>query len=136
MRAARGERRQIARLPNRNEPTASTRKMKKQILASDAASPAIPPNPRTAAMIATMKNPIAQLSMVRLLVSVGYEPTLRTTGLRAVIQQSTCHEPVCPLHMAPPRSRVAAGLWAASADALARPSGTSCGEGDPVERCA
>ena len=41
----------------------ATRKMKKMIFAIPAAPAASPPNPRTAAMIATMKNARAQLSM-------------------------------------------------------------------------
>jgi len=43
------------------------RKMKKRIFAIPAAAMAIPVNPKSAAMIDTMKNMIAHLSMMRLL---------------------------------------------------------------------
>jgi hypothetical protein len=45
----------------------STRKIKKRILAMDAAAPAIPPKPKKAAIIAMIKKTTAQYNMVNLL---------------------------------------------------------------------
>ena len=50
--------------PAISESRKSTTKTKNKIFAMDAAPAAIPPKPKTAAMIATMKNASAQLNMI------------------------------------------------------------------------
>src|SRR5215210_361795 len=49
--------------PMTSDTTKAMRNRKNRILAIPAAPEAMPPNPKTAAMMATMKKPIAQLSM-------------------------------------------------------------------------
>src|SRR5205814_322213 len=68
---------QIERRPNANDAMARTRNTKKKIFASAAALPAMPPNPRMAAMMAIMNSVMAQFNM---------------TPSFLGIEQSTCHD--------------------------------------------
>jgi hypothetical protein len=51
-------------VPNTNVKTKSTRNMKNNTFATEAAPAAMPPNPITAAMIAMIKNDIDQRNMI------------------------------------------------------------------------
>jgi hypothetical protein len=51
-------------IPDINDITNNTRKIKNSTLAIEAAPAAIPPNPKTAAIIATIRNVIVQRNIV------------------------------------------------------------------------
>jgi hypothetical protein len=66
----RGKNYGVTLLPKIKEAIAKTKNTRNNILAIPTAEPAIPPNPSTAAIIATTKNVIAQFSiMTSLLIS-------------------------------------------------------------------
>ena len=65
----------LALRPLKNDTTANTRNTRNRICAILDALPAMPPKPSTAAMMAIMKNVIAQLSIVlSFVVSAPYAP--------------------------------------------------------------